>query len=137
MRPKPNHTSRRSSSVMGWPPTVEACCGPRCARQDRVGSYRGLHEIAHPHQVVDRCGEGEEPADSPDATEFDLPQQPHRLQPAEDLFNPFPFLWTHSVAGMVGGPAINRTGTVRRMLGHMGRDLHRPQILDDPESPEI
>ena len=32
---------------------------------------------------------------------------------------------------MAGGPSINRTGTVCRVLGHMGRDLQRPQILDE------
>lgn len=31
---------------------------------------------------------------------------------------------------MPRGSAINRTGTVCRMLGHMGCDLHRPKILD-------
>ena len=78
-----------------------------------VGSCGGLHEIAHPHQVEDRRGKGKEPADPPHPTACDLPQQPHGLQPAEDLFDPFALLLTHGVAGMAGGPSINRTGTVR------------------------
>jgi hypothetical protein len=110
---------------------VETRCGARCALRHRVGSCRGLHEIAHPHQVVHGRGEGEQPADSLHTTEFDFAQHPDRLQPAEDLFDPFALLLTHGVAGMTSGPPINRTGTIRRMLGHMRRDLHRPQILDE------
>ncbi len=52
--------------------------------------------------------------------EFDLPQQSHRVQPAEEFFDLFMVLLTHGVAGMAGGPSINRTGTVRRVLGRMG-----------------
>ena len=101
-----------STSIRGGVrPTVEARCGPWCARRDRVAPCCGLHEITHPHQVVHGRGEGE--------------------QPAEDLFDPFALLLTHGVARMAGGPSINRTGTVCRVLGHMGRDLQRPQILDE------
>jgi len=45
--------------------------------------------------------------------------------------DPFALLLTHAVASVSRGPAINRAGTVRRMLGHMGRNVHRPQILDE------
>ncbi len=38
---------------------------------------------------------------------------------------------TDRVAGVPRGSAINRTGTVRRMLGHMRRDLPRPQLLNE------
>jgi hypothetical protein len=109
----------------------KARCGPRGRWRHRVGSCRGLHERPHPHQVVDGCREGEQPADSRHAPEFDLAQQSHRLQPAEDFFHPFALLLMHSIAGVPRGPAINRTGTVCRMLGHMGHDLHRLQILDE------
>ena len=128
----PNHSHEPSTSIRGGVhPTVEARCGPRCVRRGLVGSCGGLHEIAHPHQVVHSRGEGEQPADSLHATEFDFAQQPDRLQPSEDLFDPFPLLLTHGVARMAGGPFINRTGTVCRVLGHMGRHLPRPQILDE------
>ena len=43
--------------------------------------------LQHPHQAVCGRGEGEEPADPPHTTEFDLAQQPDRLQPSEDLFD--------------------------------------------------
>jgi hypothetical protein len=32
---------------------------------------------------------------------------------------------------MAGGPPVNGTGPVRRVLGQMGRDLPRPQIVDE------
>lgn len=112
------------------PPPVNARGGARCVRRNRVGSCDGLHKIAHPHEVIHGRSEGEQPANPLYATEFDFAQQPDRLQPAEDLFNPFALLLTHGVAGMASGPPINRTGTVRRMLGHMRRDLQRSQILD-------
>src|SRR5450759_2855788 len=111
MCPKPTHTSPRRPSVMG-PPTVVTCCGSRCARRNRVGSCCGLHEIAHPHQVVHGRGEGEQPANPLHATEFYFAQQPHCLQPAEDLFNTFALLQTERVAEVPHGPAINGTGKV-------------------------
>ena len=61
---------------MGWRPTVEARCGPRRALRVRVGSCGGLHEIADPHQVVNRRGEGEEPADPSHPTEFAFRSSP-------------------------------------------------------------
>lgn len=94
--------------------------------RNRVGSGRGLHERAQRHRVVDSCREGEQPADLLHAPELDLAQQSHRLQPTEDLFHPFVLLLTDGIAGVPCGLAINRTGTVGRMLGHMRLDLHRP-----------
>ena len=116
--------------MRGSRPTVEARCGPRSARRNRIGSWGSLHEIADPHQAVHGGSEGEQPADPSHTTEFDLPQDPHCFRPAENLFDPFALLLTDRIAGMSRGPAINRTGTVRRVLGHMGCDLQRPQILD-------
>ena len=110
---------------------MEALYGPRRVLRGRVGSCCDLHEIAYPHQVVDRRGEGEQPADPPHPTEFDLPQLPHCLQPAEDLFDPFALLLTNRVAGVPRVPAINGTRPPRRVLGHTGRDLQRPQILHE------
>src|SRR5574338_556445 len=99
------------------------------ARSGSSASCRNLPEIAHPHQVIDRRGDGKEPADSPHAPEFDFAEQADRFQPAEDLFDSFPFLLTDRVAEVPRGATINRTGTVRRMLGPMGRDLPCPQCL--------
>ena len=103
-------------------------------RHGLVGSCGGLHEIAHPHQVVHGCGEGEEPADPPDPTKFDLPQQPHRLQPAEDFFNSFPFLLTGGIAEVSYGPAVNGTCPPRRVLGDMGCHLSDPQRIHERRS---
>lgn len=81
-----------------------------------AGSCRRFHQIPDAHQVVRGRRQGEEPADSPHAPELDHAQQPHGLQPAEDLFHSFPFLLTDRVAGVSRGSALNRTGTVRRLL---------------------
>jgi hypothetical protein len=102
---------------------VDAPWEPRCAPRSRVGSCGALHQIAHSRQVVRGSREGDEPAGPPDPTECDLPQQPHCVQPAEHLLGPFALLLTDRVAGVSRGPAINRTGPVRRVLGHRGRDL--------------
>jgi hypothetical protein len=88
-------------------------------------------EIAHPHQVIDRCGEGEEPADSWHGPMFHVTEQPHGLHPAKDLFDAFAVLLTDRVTSVSRGPTVNRTGPVRRVLGHMGRDLPGPQILHE------
>ena len=88
---------------MGGRPTEVICFEPLGAPRSRVGSCRGLHEIADPDQVVDCRGEREQPDDPPDVAELDLAAVAHRLQPAEDLFDPFAFLLTHGVAGMTGG----------------------------------
>jgi hypothetical protein len=60
-----------------------------------------------------------------------LVQHPDRLQPANDLFYPFPFLLTNRVAGMSRRPAITHTHTVSRVLYRMEHDLLSLQILDE------
>lgn len=94
-------------------------------------SCRRLPKVSHPHQIINGRREGEEPDDSRYAPEFDLAEQPHRLHAAEGLVDPFAFLLTDCVARVPRGPAINRTGPVRRVLGHMGRDLPCPKILHE------
>ena len=48
-----------------------------------------------------------------------LPEDPHRLHPAEDLFHPFSDLLTEAVARMTGGAAVDGRSSVRRVLGHV------------------
>ena len=78
---------------------MESRCGPRSARRNRIGLWGSLHEIAYLHQVVYGGSEGEQPADPSHATEFDLLQQPHCFQLAENLFDPFALLLTDSEPG--------------------------------------
>src|SRR5215470_14076381 len=48
-----------------------------------------------------------------------LPQQPDRLEPAEDLFNELALLLAHQISGVARGVAVDRTRPVRRVLGHV------------------
>ena len=85
-------------------PSLEAC---RARQRICLGpgpSYGGLSEIAHPHKVIHRRCEGEEPADSRYATELDFAHQAYRLQPTEDLFDSFPLLLTDRIASVSRGP---------------------------------
>ena len=104
---------------MGWRPTEETRWGPLRTRRGFVGACGNLHEVMDPYQVKHRCREGEEPAHPPHAAELDLTEQPHGLQPAEDLFDPFALLLTDGVARVPRGPAINGTRPSRRVLGDM------------------
>jgi len=53
------------------------------------------------------------------ATELDLVHEAHRLQPAEDLFDPLSLLLTDSVAKVPRCPTVNGTGPSRPVLGHI------------------
>lgn len=55
--------------------------------QRRRDSGRHHHQIPHVHQVVHRHSEGEEPADKRHVAELDFAEQPHGLQPAEELLD--------------------------------------------------
>ena len=114
---------------MRWSPTEETCWGPVRTWQGFVGSCGNLHEVAHPYQVIHRCRKGEPPADPLRPVEFDLPQQPHSLQSAENLFGPF--LLTDGVAGVPCGPAPNGARPSRRVWGDMRGDLADPQRVHE------
>ena len=69
-----------------------------CARGDTTApSGRSLNrnQFPHPHQVVGRCREGEDPAHFEDAAMFQFAQQRDVFQPAEALLDPLAFLLTH------------------------------------------
>jgi hypothetical protein len=65
-----------------------ASCGTNWKRQ----------EIAHAHEVVSRCREGEHPSDLQDSAVAHFAHQCDGLQPTEALFNPFPLLLADRVA---------------------------------------
>jgi len=115
--------THRSPSLTEWPPSVAVCRALRCIPPGVGGSCDSLLELTHPYQVVRCHGEGKMSADSPHATELDLLHEAHRLQPAEDLFDPLPLLLTDSVAKVSRRPTVNGTGPSRRVLGHMRRHL--------------
>lgn len=94
----------------GTPFFVKVVSGQRSA--SAWNGCRSFHQVTHAHQVVYGGGEGKQPAHSPHATEFDLAQQSHGLQPADDLFDSLALLLTDGTARVPGGSAINRTSTV-------------------------
>src|SRR5262245_24644316 len=85
----------------------------------RAGSCGLLRQLADPDEVVDRRGEGVHPIDPGRPTMPELPHQADRLEPAEDLLDELAFPLAHQVAGMARGAAIDRTRTIRRVLGHV------------------
>jgi len=56
-----------------------------------------------------------------------LAEQAGRLEPAEDLLDELPLSLAHDVAGVARGAAIDRTRTIRGVLGHVRRHLQPAQ----------
>src|SRR5215467_15257937 len=116
--PKPADPGAMAYSVARWVDPV----GTLPARERRAARSCGLGQhIANADQVVDRGGEGEQPADAPDAPVPRLAEQRDGLQPAEDLFDAFAHPLAYGVARMPGGALIDRTAAVRGVLCHVRR----------------
>src|SRR3972149_8693379 len=98
-----------SGAVLGSPHGIS---GDRSPPAGVSGDTSGPEEPLHPHQVVDGRGEGEHPAHPPDAAEAGLALQADRLQPPEDLFDPFAPALTDGVAG---GPCCPANDTPMRI----------------------
>src|SRR5712692_316883 len=65
------------------------------------------HQLPHSYQVVSGRREDEDPVDAFGAAMAQLAQQAHRLQPAEDLFDPFAFLLSDLIARVARRAAID------------------------------
>src|SRR6516225_8404719 len=90
---------------------------------------RGRVQGAHADQVVRRGGEQELPVHAPSATVPELAQSADGLHPTEDFFDAFAGTLTEGIAGMPGGPRIERaTGF---LLGDMRRRLQVAQGLHE------
>src|SRR5712691_9453029 len=121
------------------PGCYEGCCtAPLAAAKSRAdaspqlsGSSRCLGQVADADQVIDRQPEDEHPAYPCPAAVAHLAQQADRLEPAEDLFDSLAFPLAHPVAGVARGALIDRTRTIRRVLGHVRRHLEQPEGLDE------
>src|SRR4051812_37594314 len=66
-------------------------------------SRGGLEQSAHPHDVVRRRGEGEDPVDERSAAMPELPEAPDRLHPPEALLDELPLLLTDGVPRVARG----------------------------------
>src|SRR3990170_192576 len=93
-------------------------------------SCQHLTESAEADQVVDRRREDEDPVHFGLTPVAGLPQQPHRLQPAEDLLDPLAYPLADLIAGMPGRAPIDRTRAAAPILGHVRGELQGPQRGD-------
>src|SRR6267142_659518 len=80
-----------------------------------------LGQISNADQVISRGREDEDPVDAFATAMAQLAQQADRLQPTEDLFDPFAFPLTDLIARMSGGATINCRAAIRIVLGHVRR----------------
>ena len=120
----------RGTKLLATPP-VAGSSGSRSTSARPFGwtSSGSLPQIPDANQVVDRRGKGEHPPDASHAPVAGLPETPDRLQPAEDLHDPFPGPLAQGIARLVGGAAID--GTRVLPLGHLRGDPEGPAGGDE------
>src|SRR5512139_954821 len=92
-------------------------------------SYRLLrHQLRHSQQII---GRSDEPSGQlrPDLPLKPCPPKPSDLlDPAPDLFHPFPNPLADPIAPMTGRPTINRRPSPSlRILSHVRRNLSAPE----------
>src|SRR3984893_14500882 len=114
-----------------------SCCfdsfllrGATFSRPEAHSSLHG-HQFPHSYQVVSGSREDEDPVHAGGAAMAQLAQQAHRLQPAEDLFDPFPLLLTDLIAAVTGSPAIDGRAAIGVVLGHVRRHLQFAQVFHE------
>src|SRR5438477_8115449 len=131
---------RRVAGAVRMQPQVllEATCSGTSTKGNNVAvsgalskvlSYCRRSEVAYPHQVVGGQGEREIPVHPGQSAVSHLPRHPHRLQPAEDLLDPFPQPLAHLVGDMPGRATIE--GAVADLPGHVRRDIMLAQLLHE------
>src|SRR5436190_3168292 len=89
------------------------------------------YQLPHSHQVVSCAGEDEDPVHSFSATMAQLAQQANRLQPTEDLFDPFALPLTDLVALVPRGATIDSRPAIGVVLGHVRRHLELAQVCHE------
>src|SRR6266850_2552449 len=102
--------------------------GTICSRR-RAHYSLNSYQLPHSDQVVSCGGEDEDPVHSFSATMAQLAQQSNRLQPTEDLFDPFALLLTNLIALVARGATIDRRFAIGVVLGHVRRYLQFAQVF--------
>src|SRR5215470_19002727 len=97
---------------------------------------RGLnclrHQIPHPHEVVSSSCESKNPSDFVQTPMPSLVEDTHRLDPAENLFDPLPFSLTHLATVMSCRASVNRAAARSLVvLRNMRRHIHAPHLLHE------
>src|SRR5688572_24475008 len=105
-----------------WAPR-RADSGPAPQRRGAAGAFawpsygRRCQQATHPHDVVRRRGEGEDPLDERPAAMAQLPKPPDGLHPAEALLDQLSLLLTDRVARVPGGSPIDGAPPLGGVLG--------------------
>src|ERR1700674_3999175 len=86
------------------------------------------NQLPHSHQIVSCGGEDEDPVHARRAAVAQLAQQPDRLQPTKDLFNPFTLLLTDLITLVAGGASVDGRLAIGVVLGHVWRHLQVAQL---------
>src|SRR6266404_352381 len=89
------------------------------------------HQLSHSHQVVSGRREDEDPVHAFGAAMAQLAQQAHRLQPTEDLFDPFALLLTDLIALVARRATIDGRFAIGIVLGHVRRHLQFAQVFHE------
>jgi hypothetical protein len=90
-----------------------AACGDSAT--DSGGDWQ---QVTHPHQVVGRGREGEDPTDASASTMTRFAQSGDRLEPAEDPFHSFAPPLAEPVAGVASAASVDRAvGLLRDVRG--------------------
>src|SRR5262245_23412976 len=77
-------------------------------------------EVPQAHQIVDRHGEGEHPADAVAAAMPRLAKQPDRLEPSEHFLDPLAEALAHTVARVASRPRVEGGELLlRHVRGHV------------------
>ncbi len=87
---------------------------------------RTRQQIPHPHQIVRRRREGEDPAHLLDSAVPHVAHQRYRLQPPEALFDPLPLPLADRVAFVPRRAAVNRTAVAARLREKAAADGAKP-----------
>ena len=94
-------------------------------------------QVSHPHQIVGRACEREDPMHFADSAMPQLPHQRNRLQPAEAFLDPLPLSLAQGIAQMARGASINRTATASFVvLRHVRRHSQIPAFGHKTEGVE-
>src|SRR5215468_7568563 len=113
--------------------TAPLGAAPRCTEEvpALLRSSGGRSQVPDADQVVDGQAEDEHPAHAAGPAVSGLAQEPDGFEPAQDFLDALAFPLTHSVAVVARGAPIDRTRTMRRVLGYVRRHLKQPEGLDE------
>ena len=101
-------------------------CGLKLAGMNVRGAFGGRRthlslcgcglKVAHPNQVVSRCGKGEHPAHPVHAAEASLALQRYGLHPPEYFLHPLPLALTDGITFVPRGPFVDGAAPVAIVL---------------------